>query len=149
MSTVSSTKSKHGRRNRYVLSKENQRFGAVASQIHAKGVITSLLMDVDIAQDSEYCFAGTLRGSMELVAVHLGAVEEYLERRLNGTTSNDDGDDDTADLLDLVTVFRRSDAKLKGFGACTRLRKGANMSGSSPPEYLLFTGKAIKNIHIW
>lgn len=140
---------KTGKRNRYVLSKENQRFGAVASQIHAKGVITSLLMDVDVAQDGEYCFAGVLRGSMEMVAVHLGAVEEYLDRKAAAARkANKDGGEmeDNVDLLDLITVFRRSDAKLRGFGACTRLRNG---SATKPPQYLLFTGKTIKNIHIF
>ena len=153
-----------GKRNRYVLSKENQRFGAVASQIHAKGVITSLLMDVDVAQDGEYCFAGVLRGSMELVAVHLGAVEAYLDQHAAAaaaTATNKANQqqqpqpphadttthtNENVDLLDLITVFRRSDAKLRGFGACTRLRNG---SATKPPQYLLFTGKAIKNIHIW
>ena len=141
-----------GRRNRFVLSKENQRFGAVASQIHAKGVHTSLLMDVDVAQDGEYCFAGVLRGSMELVAVHLGAVEAYLDERplrnqqQETSETKENRVTENMDLLDLTTVFRRSDAKLRGFGACTRLR---NASTTKPPQYLLFTGKAIKNIHIW
>lgn len=151
-STPTSTKhigSSGGRRNRFVLSKENQRFGAVASQIHAKGVHTSLLMDVDVAQDGEYCFAGVLRGSMELVAVHLGAVEAYLDERQVRNQQQETKENSLAkpmDLLDLTTVFRRSDAKLRGFGACTRLR---NASTTKPPQYLLFTGKAIKNIHIW
>ena len=60
---------------RMVLSKEHQQFGAVACQIHAKGVHTSLLMDVDVAEDCQWCFAGVVRGSMELTAVHLGALE--------------------------------------------------------------------------
>lgn len=136
-----------GKRNRYVLSKENQRFGTVAAQIHAKGVHTSLLMDVDVAQDGEYCFAGVLRGSMELVAVHLGAAEAYLDRYAAAKLIGDDGAlPEPSDLLDLTTVFRRSDAKLRGFGACTRLRNG---TPKIAPQYLLFTGKAIKNIHVW
>jgi hypothetical protein len=34
---------------------------------------------------------------------------------------------------------------LRGFGACTRLCNAT----SENPQYLLFTGKGIKNIHIW
>ena len=60
-----------------VCSKSNVQFGAVAAQIHAKGVITSLLMDVSIAQDGLYAFGGVLRGSMELIAIDLGNVEAY------------------------------------------------------------------------
>jgi hypothetical protein len=41
-------------------------------------------------------------------------------------------------MLDLVSVYRHSDAKLKGFGACTRVRKDGEV------EYRLFTGKGIK-----
>ena len=41
------------------------------------------------------------------------------------------------DILDLIRVYRHGDAKLKGFGACVRLK-------GSVPEYRLFTGKGIK-----
>lgn len=107
-----------------VCSKAFQRYGAVACQIHARGVHTSLLMHVDCSEDGLYCFGGVIRGSMELVAVDLSHI------------------DDSTDLLDLIRVYRHSDAKLKGFGACTRL-KGPTQ------KYLLLTGKGIKNIHIW
>ena len=49
----------------------------MAAQIHAKGVITSLLLDVSVAEDGLYAFGGVLRGSMEMVAVDLGKVEAY------------------------------------------------------------------------
>lgn len=120
-----------GRRSKYVLSKNHQRFGSVACQIHAKGVHSVLLMDVDVTEDAQWCFAGVLRGSMELVAVHIG----LLEASYSETSSHH------RELLDLIQVYRHSDAKLRGFGACTRV------SGSD--RYLLFTGKSIKNIHIW
>jgi hypothetical protein len=132
---------KRGARSRYVLSKEYQRYGAVASQVHAKGVITSLIMDVDIAQDGQYLFAGALRGAQDMIAVHLGGIEAYLDKRLSQPQPSHET---PPDLLDLITVYRCSDAKLRGFGACTRLR-----NGSRRKQYLLFTGKAIKNIHIW
>lgn len=132
-----------------VCSKSNVQFGAVAAQIHAKGVITSLLMDVSIAQDGLYAFGGVLRGSMELVAIDLGNVEAYhdMVSAQSGGRETRDGSDAAAaggigtsgvDMLDLVSVYRHSDAKLKGFGACTRVRKDGEV------EYRLFTGKGIK-----
>lgn len=137
-----------------VCSKSNEQYGAVAAQIHAKGVITSLLMDVGIAQDGLYAFGGVLRGSMELIAVDLSKVEAYhdalsaasggRETRVGSTGSDDmmdgngGGSAGRIDILDLVSVYRHSDAKLKGFGACTRLRRGGEV------EYRLFTGKGIK-----
>jgi WD40 repeat protein len=134
-----------------------QKHGAVACQIHAKGVHTSLLMDVDVSPDGLWCFAGVLRGSMELLAVHLGALEASYDarspptqppqqdtlRRLNTTNNKSNGKHHNhPNLLDHVTVYRHQDAKLRGFGACTKLQ-------TKQPKYLLFTGKAIKNIHIW
>lgn len=89
-------------------------------------------MHVDIAPDGLWCFAGVLKGSMELVAVYLGHVEANLNNNNNHNNNNN--------LLTHVTAYRHSDAKLRGFGACTRLRTH---------EYLLFTGKGVKNMHIW
>lgn len=135
-SSLTATKKKKSSSSRMVLSKEYQRFGAVACQIHAKGVHTALRMDVAVSEDCQWCFAGVLRGSMELVAVHLGLVEASY----NDDTNFNNNDDDP-NLLDLVNVYRHVDAKLRGFGACTKLQH--------ENKYLLFTGKAIKNIHIW
>lgn len=117
------------KKNAMVCSKTFQRYGAVAAQIHARGVHTSLIMHVDCSEDSLYCFGGVIRGSMELVAVDLSNIAS--------TNKQNKGD-----LLDVIQVYRHSDAKLKGFGACTRL-KGKEQT------YLLLTGKGIKNIHIW
>ncbi len=121
-----STKAK----DKYVMSKSHQHFGAVACQIHAKGVITSLLMDVDCSEDGSFAFGGVLRGSTELVAVHLSPLESYHDQY-----SSEAG---KVCILDLIKVYRYSDAKLKGFGACTRLKD------TTRPEYRLFTGKGIK-----
>lgn len=120
-----------------VCSKEFTEFGAVACQIHAKGVHTSLRMDLDVSPDGLWCFAGVLRGSMELVAVHLG----HLATKTSRARANSNGTNSSTNLLDHVTVHRHNDAKLRGFGACTRLQNSN--------KYLLFTGKAIKNIHVW
>jgi hypothetical protein len=110
-----------------VCSKAFQKFGAVACQIHARGVHTSLLMHVDCSEDGLFCFGGVARGSVELVAVDLSRVQYSRQQQ---------------DLLDSITVHRHADAKLKGFGACTRL-------AGPTQKYLLLTGKGIKNIHIW
>ena len=119
---------------RMVASKSFQNYGAVACQIHARGVITSLLMDVDICQDGKFAFGGVLRGSTELVAVDLSLVEKYHDDYLD-PEGNAQGQ--KMDILDLIQVYRHGDAKLKGFGACVRLK-------GSVPEYRLFTGKGIK-----
>lgn len=138
-----------------VNSHSNQLFGAVACQIHARGVHTSLLMDVAISEDGLYAFGGVQRGSVELAAVYLGDVEGYLDERLadeqqqgNNTIeggSRKEGGNDVG-ILDLIQVDRHADAKLKGFGACARLWNGWERARSSVerPEYLLFTGKGIK-----
>jgi hypothetical protein len=153
------------RRRRVVDSRSNQRYGAVSCQIHARGVHTSLLMDVAVSEDGLYAFGGVQRGSVELAAVYLGDVEGYLDERLPSSSSSssssgrasaaaglkyDDsdgrGDDETPGILDLIQVDRHADAKLKGFGACTRLWNGWERarSGVERPEYLLCTGKWIK-----
>ena len=147
-------------------SRSNQRYGAVSCQIHARGVHTSLLMDVAVSEDGLYAFGGVQRGSVELAAVYLGDVEGYLDERLSSSSSSssslgralaapglkyDDsdgrgGDDETPGILDLIQVDRHADAKLKGFGACTRLWNGWERArgGVERPEYLLCTGKGIK-----
>ncbi|KAL9188447.1 hypothetical protein ACHAXT_006825 [Thalassiosira profunda] len=127
-------------------SRVNQRYGAVACQIHAKGVHTSLLMDVAVSEDGLYAFGGVQRGSVELAAVYLGDVEGYLDGREQEASN----DVHTPEILDLIQVDRHADAKLKGFGACVRLWNGWDrVKGGERPEYLLFTGRGIKNIHIW
>ena len=124
-----------------VNSHSNLRYGAVACQIHARGVHTSLLMDVAISEDGLYAFGGVQRGSVELAAVYLGDIESYLDERL----ANNQVVAFTPCLLDLIQVDRHADAKLKGFGACTRLWNGWERAKSGEcPEYLLFTGKGIK-----
>lgn len=143
----------------------NQRYGAVACQIHARGVHTSLLMDVAVSEDGLYAFGGVQRGSVELAAVYLGDVEAYLdEQQLVAVHQQQQQHQKqqqkqqlstlqptTVGLLDLIQVDRHADAKLKGFGACTRLWNGWDRAhdANERPEYLLCTGKGIKNIHIW
>jgi len=112
-------------------------------------------MDVAISEDGLYAFGGVQRGSVELVAVYLGDVENYLDERTSSLEEKDAGNkssnggggtDNSPGLLDLIHVDRHADAKLKGFGACTRLWNGWERArnGVERPEYLLFTGKGIK-----
>ena len=133
-----------------VNSHSNQRYGAVACQIHARGVHTSLLMDVAVSEDGLYAFGGVQRGSVELAAVYLGDVENYLDERLDEHQQQIETNDASGvGILDLIQVDRHADAKLKGFGACTRLWNGWDRArnGVERPEYLLFTGKGIKVRH--
>jgi len=132
---------------RSVLSKSHQKFGAVACQIHARGVNTSLLMDVACSEDGLFSFGGVLRGSTELVAVDMSNIELYHDRfndNLSDKKTPKNKNEKKKDILDLIKVYSFSDAKLKGFGACTRLKNGHHSL-----EYRLFTGKGIKNMHIW
>jgi len=122
-------------KSRLVCSKSHQRYGTVACQIHAKGVHTSLQMTVAVSPDGLYAFGGVARGSMEMVAVRLANLENYLD--LDCTNG--------LHILDLLEVQRHADAKLRGFGACTRLQSDS----TKDTTYLLLTGKGIKNIHIW
>lgn len=124
----------------------NQRYGAVACQIHSRGVHTSLLMDVAISEDGMYAFGGVLRGSVELAAVYLGDVEEYIDRKLEDPNALGSAavSNSVVSVLDLIQVDRHADAKLRGFGACTRLWNGWDRSKADRPEYLLLSGKGIK-----
>jgi hypothetical protein len=131
----SSKQPSHRAKQRMVASKSFQNFGAVACQIHARGVITSLLMDVDCCEEGRFAFGGVLRGSTELVALDLSQIEKY-----HDDFNAKDGNVQTSkkDILDLIKVYRHSDAKLKGFGACIRVKSANKL------EYRLFTGKGIK-----
>ena len=124
-----------------VESKSFQNFGAVACQIHARAVITSLLMDVDCCEEGRFAFGGVLRGSTELVAIDLSQIEAYHD---NFYANGGKGQHPKRDVLDLIRVHRHSDAKLKGFGACVRVKSSKKL------EYRLFTGKGIKvSLHVY
>lgn len=112
-----------------VASKWCQTFGAVACQIHARGVHTDLLTQVDVCDD--YVFCGVNRGAMDLYAVSTSDLEANADHPQK------------QNILDYLQVHVHADAKLKGLGACTKLRTAGR------PTYLLLTGKGIKNIHIW
>jgi WD40 repeat protein len=133
MSSSSSSQSSSGKTLRHSAS-FHPRYGVVAAQLLAKGVHSSLVMDVDVSPDAQWFFTGAARGSVELVAVHVGELEAALGRDDQPLPPN---------MMDLVTVYRHSDAKLRGFSACTRVQT------SSSTQYLLLTGRGIKNCHVW
>lgn len=139
-----------------VNSKLTQGYGAVACQIHARGVHTDLITTVDISDDAKYVFVGVSRGATELHAVFIGDLERavhihkqrehhYMIKRRN--------------ILDYIKVYCASDAKLKGFGACATMQvqgtpndDNANTNNNANHQstsYMLLTGKGIKNLHIW
>jgi hypothetical protein len=129
-----------------------QAFGAVACQIHARGVHTSLKLDVKVCEEEEevvdnnrscYCFASVVRGSMECVAIDLSSL---LVAARNTNIIPAVGSSAKKNILDGIVVHRNSDAKLRGLGACTKLSSTTNHGND---RYLLLTGKSIKNIHIW
>jgi len=136
-----------------VPSTSHQRFGAVACQIHARGVHTDLLMQVTTC--GEYVFGGVPRGAIEVYAVHIKELEDQATAMTTttmkryGMTSSPDPHGPTEstnkikNILDYIDVNVHADAKLKGLGACAQLKTTAR------PTYLLLTGKGIKNIHIW
>jgi WD40 repeat protein len=127
-------------------SKFHQRFGAVACQIHARGVHTDLLMQVDMCGD--YVFGGVPRGAMELYAVSTRELEAQVRNDPETTpmpTTMTTSNSSQKNILDSIHVHVHADAKLKGFGACAQLQNDVN----GRPTYLLLTGKGIKNIHIW
>lgn len=141
----------------YFNSKFHQSYGAVACQIHARGVHTDLITTVDIAPNGKYVFCGVSRGAMELYAVNVEALERIVrkvqaKRRKNKAHGMIDPEqaqrsEEPLNILDYIQVYCHSDAKLKGFGACTDLIIQDTASNST--SYLLLTGKGIKNIHIW
>ena len=139
-----------------VASKWCQKYGAVACQIHARGVHTDLLMDVQIA--GNMVFGGVQRGAMELYAVHMGDLEQAANNFNLNVNVNVNGDkhqdkDKHKNILDYLQVSCHADAKLKGFGACVELQNNNHNNNNNHnhrrPSFLLLTGKGIKNIHIW
>ena len=145
-STSSRSQKKSKGMTRLVSSSQFQKYGAVACQIHARGVHTDLLMHIECSQDGDYCFAGVQRGSMELYAVYLGDLVRYYNRPDQQSSLGN-----RKNILDYLRVYVHSDGKLKGFGACVRVlpQKNDHPIVNARPKYMLLTGLGIKNIHIW
>lgn len=117
-----------------VCSRKNQAYGSVATQIHAKGTHTSLIMHVAFTQDCKFAFAGVMRGSTEMVALDMSQAEQYFSSRMNYNNDSKKKKEANLSILDLITVYKTSDMKLRGFGACARWGD----------EYRLFCGRGIK-----
>lgn len=148
-----------------VNSKVWQSYGAVACQIHARGVHTDLLTTVDVSPDGRFVFCGVQRGAVELYAVDASALElavvaakkRWMDRKLKALADGENPAnvvhvEDHGNILDYLQVYCHSDAKLKGFGACTAMKMSKSAGGDNKkdmPSYFLLTGKGIKNIHIW
>ncbi|CAM9138075.1 unnamed protein product, partial [Chrysoparadoxa australica] len=117
------------------------REGIRLGQIKAKGLHTTLMMHVAIAEDSRFVFAGVLR---QVAMHHLSNLPHKQLQRCCCMMHDPGLSALPSDLLGLVKTTSFSDAKLKGFGAVAVLQH----SGPEP-EYRLFCGRGIKSIHIW
>ena len=76
----------------YPLTESTMKSPVLLGQFHAKGMYTSLNVNVEISDNSKYVFAGVYRGSTDAMIFDLSS-------------------------LDDIKTHSRSDAKLKGFGA--------------------------------
>ena len=109
--------------------------GTIVGHIAARAPHQSLLQ-VAVTEDCRFAFAGVLRGSAQMLALDLSHLP---------TWSNYDRKSKLA-VMRHVGVYAHQDAKLKGFGAVTRLLEGG---GTNFAEYRLICGRGIKNMHIW
>ena len=79
-------------------------------------------------------------GAKEMVAIDISKLlNPNKNKNKNKKDGNNHDDKNDGDSLDWIQVWKESDAKLCGFGACTKYEHG----------YRLFCGRGIKNIHIW
>ena len=137
-----------------------RRHGTIIGHIAAKGLHTNLLLQVAVSEDCRFAFAGVLRGSAQMLAWDLSYLPTWSTYDRKAKLS----------VEAFLRMHAHSDAKLKGFGACTRLLPHpATVAASSSPmgvktpakaagaataagpvaEYLLICGRGIKNIHVW
>lgn len=108
------------------------RSGILLSRITAKGLITSLLLHIEVTGDGRFAFAGVLRGSVEMFAYDLSQLpNDVSDERARST-----------DFQQLIKTYTNSDPKIRGFGAAVKVQ-GTN------DEYRLACGLGIKNIHVW
>jgi len=105
----------------------------VCGGVQAKGVYTQLEMSICMP-DEEWIFCGAARGSMDLLAVQTGRLQRALE----------EGVPKGAALNDYLNVHTQVEGQLRGLAACIRISED-----SKTPQYLLATGRGIKNVHIW
>jgi hypothetical protein len=99
------------------------RYGTIIGHIAAKGLHTNLLLQVGVSEDCRFAFAGVLRGSAQMLAWDLSYLptwQTYDKRQ-------------ALDVEAFLRVHAHSDAKLKGFGAATRLLPRTASSASVAP----------------
>ncbi|GAB5031416.1 Hypothetical protein NocV09_00502840 [Nannochloropsis oceanica] len=136
------------------------REGLLLGQIHAKGLITNLIFHVEVAGDGRFAFAGVLRGSVEMFAYDLTRLPKgpWGDDDTNSLRGNQQGHRlSKAEAETLIECHTNLDAKLRGFGAVSRMspssssfRTGHEMDlDKEQPEYRLICGLGIKNLHIW
>ena len=131
----------------------NNNKGIILGRIHPRGVYSKLITTVQIVPDGTYAFCGVLRGNVEMLAIDLSKLERWhnsYELSYSSYTNQAKSEQlqqphqlTITQLETLCPVHMHADAKLRGFGACTRLRY------SSTPEYRLLCGTGIKNVHLW
>jgi len=127
--------------------------GILLGRIHPRGVYSKLITTVQIVPDGTYAFCGVLRGNVEMLAIDLSKLERWHNSyELSSSSYSNQAKSQqmqqpyqltVPQLETLCPVHMHADAKLRGFGACTRLRY------SSTPEYRLLCGTGIKNVHLW
>lgn len=111
---------------------------ACVGHILAKGLHTNLLMTVRITEDCRFCFAGVTKGSSEMLAIDLSRLPVWTEQSKYAIYRRRPGF-----VNEGIRVHRKSDPKLRGFGAAVRI------NNSSKELYRLATGLGIKNVHVW
>lgn len=111
---------------------------ACVGHILAKGLHTNLLMTVRITEDCRFCFAGVTKGSSEMLAIDLSRLPVWTEQSKYAIYRRRPGF-----VNEVIRVHRKSDPKLRGFGAAVRA------NSSSKEMYRLATGLGIKNVHVW
>jgi hypothetical protein len=133
----------------------DQNDGLLIGQIRARGMHTNLILTVKFSEDGRFVFAGVSKGSSEMLAIDLGRILVDWESEASASSRTTSEAVQQSQLQNLLT-FSFSDAKLRGFGAVTRLDHTAHRatpSGSSAfrisARYRLACGRGIKNVHIW
>jgi hypothetical protein len=112
---------------------------------------------VGVAEDCRFAFAGVLRGSAQMIAWDMSKLPTWASVKRSSAKFA---------VHDLIDAYVHSDAKLKGFGAATRVLNDsvvataqvhtpghradcAPRAQENGAEYRLICGRGIKNIHIW
>ena len=122
--------------------------GHIVGRIEAKGLHTKMIITIRTSEDSRFLFAGAHKGSVEMLALDIGALPNFSHGfSFEGRNS----------YADYIYTYKYLNQKLRGFDAVALVKPLIpSSSSSSPPpfssfgaEYRLVCGKGIKNVHIW